>query len=228
MNISQLRRHVGLATLSYLISLFVGSFIGLTISGMLFHRPILMISFMVQISLLYLSFEANSRTLRLISKALHNIRNVLVGVFFREQMRRRCNRISLVENLDANLSQSENALNLLGHVLSSDVSEDIKSCISYCIDVLKSNPDNLNIPLGLIRQYPRTRKSCWTQPDVDQDIDDAVHQWLMSQFSRTCSISTSEINERAERRSIAESATDFSHSPKVSKSGAHQVSPKDP
>ena len=102
---------------------------------------------------------------------------------------------SVPKQLDFNLSRAENALRLLDYILRSNVSEDVKKCALYCRDVLKSNADELNIPLGLLNQSEHTHSQ-----DPDQVVEDSVQEWLLTQFSRSSVCSSSEVLDRFERR----------------------------
>ena len=217
-------------TISYILSASAGLFIGQTASELRHDGPFIIGSFVLQLFLLLIGCKGFTRILtdflvmlvgfdiRNGIKPLHVPRNKLL--FCRDQPK---NQTVLDQKLDLNLSQSENALNLLNHVLSCDLSEEINSCILYCIEVLKSNADELNIPLALMRRKTRSRRSLLTAVDSDREIDVDVHQWLMSQFSRSCSAENSEINHR---QSIPGSAADFSQcsSPKVKANGSFDSS----
>ena len=128
----------------------------------------------------------------------------------------------LQSTLDTNLSHADNAVNLLGYALTTmgkyGVKNEIQECIRYSISVLKMNSDQLHIPLELLRQ----QTAFSAKPD-QMNMNSAVHEWLMSHFSRSASICT-DANEASWYGSANALSAASSHSLKadVSLSGPHR------
>lgn len=99
-----------------------------------------------------------------------------------------------IAELDMDLSGAENVGRLLKYIVCADVPQDVKSRAGYCIDILKSNVEDLNIPLGLLKQ-PESYVS-----NLPSQVEDTVQDWLLSQFSRTSICSTTATPEMTERR----------------------------
>lgn len=58
-------------------------------------------------------------------------------------------------HIDLNLSRAENALKLIRHVLTFEpLSQDADLFLRYCMDVLKSTPDQMHIPEALLQASP--------------------------------------------------------------------------
>ncbi len=84
--------------------------------------------------------------------------------------------------LDMNLSRADNAIQLLRYLISTDLSEDSKSCLMYCIDVFKSNPEQFHIPQVLLENSKRGDMSCGNKEMLaSAELDAPVTEWLISQ-----------------------------------------------
>ena len=85
------------------------------------------------------------------------------------------------QRIDLNLSRAENAMNMIRYALTFDLPQDVILCLNYCIDVLKSNLEELHIPQVLLQLPTLTEKA---GVDFSADVDESVKIWLRSQFTR--------------------------------------------
>ena len=83
--------------------------------------------------------------------------------------------------LNPNLSRVESAVELIRFVLTADISVEMKLCLHYCADVLKSDPEEMHIPQGLM-QNPVSEENM--EIDLSAEVDNSVKAWLRSQTSQ--------------------------------------------
>ena len=113
----------------------------------------------------------------------------------------------LEDRIDFELSKAENAIKLLDSVLAAgSTSVDIKMCVQYCSDVLKSSADELHIPLRLLHQSPQSpRFDPAGANGEDMELEGPVQEWLISHFSRAGSVCPQELVDPLDRRARRDS-----------------------
>lgn len=79
--------------------------------------------------------------------------------------------------IDPSLSPAENAVQVLNLMLcQQETSQENKIRMLYCIEVLSKRTGEIFVPHGLL-------ESSVCKTDCDEDCDNSVHEWLITQFS---------------------------------------------